>query len=277
MSIFLRACYHGSYNVEQLIGEVDLCLNVTARDTSGFSLQHIYTITQRNQYICEVARIWALEQSADPELPCTLGLDLQANAPCCFSLDLHLFIQAVKDNNPQLYLPLAVSVAHFMWYPPKACSSGAVRFAGRCLEHFCGLAYQLKVSLPACYSYMEDVLLNCLTIGSVFSACGGWGRLVNKSNLCLPLCGWTGTSRNSQLAWCQMLVALAFFFNQMNNDEYKLVAPLAPLPASKRPHFTSSCHTIPHLPADSVPSAGISNGSPGNWSLSSGFGRCSPE
>ncbi|KAJ9057389.1 hypothetical protein DSO57_1023149 [Entomophthora muscae] len=36
--IFLGACYHGSYNLEQLIGEVDLCLHVTAKDTSSFSL-----------------------------------------------------------------------------------------------------------------------------------------------------------------------------------------------------------------------------------------------
>ncbi|KAJ9067205.1 hypothetical protein DSO57_1001842 [Entomophthora muscae] len=111
-----------------------------------------------------------------------------------------------------------MSVAHFMWYPPKVCSSGAVGFAGHCLEHFYGLAYQSKVSLPACYSYMEDVLLNCLTIGSAFSACGGWRLLVNKSNLCLPLCSWTGMSRNSQLAWYQMLVALTLVHNQMDND-----------------------------------------------------------
>ncbi|KAJ9083677.1 hypothetical protein DSO57_1032360 [Entomophthora muscae] len=139
--ICLGACYPSSYNVEQLIGEVELCLHVTARDTSGFSLQHVYTITQRNQYVCEAASIWALEQSANPELSHTPGMDLQANTPCCFSLALCLFVQAVKDNNPQLYLPLAVSVAHFMWYPPKACFSGAVGFAGRFLEHFCGLAY----------------------------------------------------------------------------------------------------------------------------------------
>ncbi|KAJ9075368.1 hypothetical protein DSO57_1036831 [Entomophthora muscae] len=84
-------------------------------------------------------------------------------------------------------------------------------------------------------------------------------------------------SRNSQLAWCQLLVALAFVCNQMDNDEYKLVAPLVSLSASKRPLSTSSCHSIPHLPADSVPSTGTSNGTPGNWSLSSGSGRCSPE
>ncbi|KAJ9063302.1 hypothetical protein DSO57_1001739 [Entomophthora muscae] len=164
-----------------------------------------------------------------------------------------------------------------MWYPPKACSSGAVGFAGCCLEHFCGLAYQSKVSLPACYSYMEDVLLDCLTIGSSFSACGGWGRLVNKSNLCLPLCGWTSMSCNSQLVWCQMLVALAFFRNQMDNDEYKLVAPLVSLSASKRPCSASSCCSIPCLPAGSVPSAGTSNRPPGNGSPSSGSERCSPE
>ncbi|KAJ9074820.1 hypothetical protein DSO57_1002664 [Entomophthora muscae] len=164
-----------------------------------------------------------------------------------------------------------------MWYPPEVCSSGAVGFSGRCLEHFCGLAYQSKVSLPACYSYMEDLLLDCLTIGSVFSARGGWGRLVNKGNLCLPLCGWTSMSRNSQLAWCQMLVALAFVCNQMDNDEYKLVAPLVPLSASKRPCSASSCCSIPHLPAGSVPSAGTLNRPPGNGSPSSGSGRCSPE
>ncbi|KAJ9050416.1 hypothetical protein DSO57_1014639 [Entomophthora muscae] len=67
--ICLGALYHGSYDVEQLIGEVDLCLHVTAKDTSGFSSQHVYTITQRNQYVREVTCIWALEQSADSELP----------------------------------------------------------------------------------------------------------------------------------------------------------------------------------------------------------------
>ncbi|KAJ9064880.1 hypothetical protein DSO57_1025602 [Entomophthora muscae] len=134
--ISLDACYHSSYNVEWLIGEVDLCLHVTAKDTSGFSLQHVYTITQHNQYVHEVACIWALEQSTNSELPCTLGLDLQANAPCCFSLALCLFVQEMKENNPQFYLPLAAFVAHFMWYPPKACSSSAVGFAGCCLEHF---------------------------------------------------------------------------------------------------------------------------------------------
>ncbi|KAJ9079820.1 hypothetical protein DSO57_1031610 [Entomophthora muscae] len=124
---------------------------------------------------------------------------------------------------------------------------------------------------------MEDVLLDCLTIGSAFSACGGWGRLVNKDNLCLPLCGWTSMSHNSQLAWCQMLVALVFVCNQMDNDKHKLIAPLVPLSASKLPCSTSSHHSIPHLPADSVPSTGTSNGTPGNWSLSSSSGRCSPE
>ncbi|KAJ9053618.1 hypothetical protein DSO57_1022525 [Entomophthora muscae] len=99
---------------------------------------------------------------------------------------------------------------------------------------------------------MKDVLINCLTIGSVFSACGGWGRLVNKGNLCLPLCGWTGMSYNSQLAWCQMLVALAFVCNQIGKDEYKLVAPLVPLSASKRPCSTPSCHSILHIPTGSA-------------------------
>ncbi|KAJ9065609.1 hypothetical protein DSO57_1017718 [Entomophthora muscae] len=164
-----------------------------------------------------------------------------------------------------------------MWYPPKVCSSGAVGFAGRCLEHLRRLAYQSKIFFPECYSYMEDVLLDCLTIGSTFSACGGWGRLVNKSNLCLPLCSWTSMSRSSQLAWCQMLVALAFVRNQMDNDEYKFVAPLVPLSVSKHPFSASSCCSFPCLPAGSVPSAGTSNRPPGNGSPSSGSERCSPE
>ncbi|KAJ9074346.1 hypothetical protein DSO57_1007498 [Entomophthora muscae] len=164
-----------------------------------------------------------------------------------------------------------------MWYLPKVCSSSAVGFAGRCLEHFHRLAYQSKVSLPECYSYMEDVLLNCLTIGSAFSACGGWGHLVNKSHLCLPLCGWTGMSCNSQLAWCQMLVALAFVHNQMDNDEYKLVASLVPLSASKLPCSAPSCCSISCLPAGGVPSAGTSNRPPGNGSPSSGSECCSSE
>ncbi|KAJ9063702.1 hypothetical protein DSO57_1038184 [Entomophthora muscae] len=124
---------------------------------------------------------------------------------------------------------------------------------------------------------MENVLLNCLTIGSAFSACGGWGCLVSKGNLCLPLCGWTGMSRNSQLAWCQMLVALAFVCNQMDNDEYKLVAPLVPLSTLKCPCSTPNRHFIPHLPADSVHSTGTSSKTPGNWSLSSSSKCCPSE
>ncbi|KAJ9067385.1 hypothetical protein DSO57_1000294 [Entomophthora muscae] len=184
-------------------------------------------------------------------------------------------MQAVKNNNLQLYLSLAVSVAHFMWYPPKVCSSGAVGFAGHCLKHFCGLVYQSKVSLTACYFYMEDVLLNCLNIGSGFSACGGWGCLVSEGNLCLPLCSWTGMSSNSQLAWCQMLMALAFVCNQMDNNKYSLVAPLVPLSVLKRPCSSPNCCLIPHLPADNAPFIGTSGKTPGNQPFSSGS-RCCP-
>ncbi|KAJ9078279.1 hypothetical protein DSO57_1008409 [Entomophthora muscae] len=156
-----------------------------------------------------------------------------------------------------------MSVAHFMWYPSEACFSGAVGFAECCLKNFCGLAYQYKVSLPACYSYMEDVLLNCLTIGSAFSSCGSWGRLVSKGNLCLPLCGWK--------------MALAFVCNQIDNDKYKLVAPLVPLSVLKRPHSTPSCHSIPHLSSDGVPSMVTSRKAPSNQSPSSGSKHCPSE
>ncbi|KAJ9057388.1 hypothetical protein DSO57_1023148 [Entomophthora muscae] len=162
-----------------------------------------------------------------------------------------------------------------MWYPPEMCSSGAVGFAGCCLKHFCRLAYQSKISLLARYSYMEDVLLDCLTIGSAFSACSGWGRLVNKGNLCLPLCSWTRMSQNSQLAWCQMLVALVFVSNQMDNDEYELVAPLVPLSSSKRLCSNPSCQSIPCLPADSAPSTDTSSKISANHPRSSGS-RCCP-
>ncbi|KAJ9086414.1 hypothetical protein DSO57_1004473 [Entomophthora muscae] len=124
---------------------------------------------------------------------------------------------------------------------------------------------------------MEDVLLDCLTIGSAFSARSGWGHLVNKNNLWLPLCSWTGISRDSQLAWCQILVALAFVCNQMENDEYKLVAPLVPLSASKRPCTFPSCCSIPCLPAGGIPSAGTSNRPPGDGSPTSGSERPSSE
>ncbi|KAJ9063520.1 hypothetical protein DSO57_1000099 [Entomophthora muscae] len=84
-------------------------------------------------------------------------------------------------------------------------------------------------------------------------------------------------SHNSQLAWCQMLVALAFVRNQMDNDEYKLVAPLVPLSTSKCPLSASSCCSIPHLPAGGVPSAGTSGKTPGNKFSSSGSIHCPSE
>ncbi|KAJ9090296.1 hypothetical protein DSO57_1003824 [Entomophthora muscae] len=83
---------------------------------------------------------------------------------------------------------------------------------------------------------MEDVLLDCLTMGSAFSAHGRWGSLVSEGNLCLSLCSWT--------------VALAFVHNQMDNKKYKLV----PLSALKHPCSAPNRCSIPHLPADNVPS-----------------------
>ncbi|KAJ9070324.1 hypothetical protein DSO57_1009168 [Entomophthora muscae] len=59
-----------------------------------------------------------------------------------------------------------------------------------------------------------------------------------------------------------MLVALAFVHNQMNNNKYKLVAPLAPLSVSKHPCSAPNCCSIPHLPADNVPSTGTSGKTP---------------
>ncbi|KAJ9056240.1 hypothetical protein DSO57_1035247 [Entomophthora muscae] len=84
-------------------------------------------------------------------------------------------------------------------------------------------------------------------------------------------------SRNSQLTWCQMLVALASVRNQMDNDEYKFIAPLFPLSTLKRPCSTPSCHFIPHLPADSKYSPGTSGKTPGNHPSSSGSRHCPPE
>ncbi|KAJ9062165.1 hypothetical protein DSO57_1013446 [Entomophthora muscae] len=92
---------------------------------------------------------------------------------------------------------------------------------------------------------MEDVLIDCLTIGSALSTCGGWGRLVSEDNLCLPLCGWT--------------------------------PPLVPSSTLKHPCSTPSHHSIPHLPADSVPSTGTSSKTTGNQFLSSGSKRCPSE
>ncbi|KAJ9085835.1 hypothetical protein DSO57_1010175 [Entomophthora muscae] len=84
-------------------------------------------------------------------------------------------------------------------------------------------------------------------------------------------------SRNSQLAWCQMLVALAFVHNQMDNDEYELVFPLVPCLTSKRPCSNPSCQSIPHLPAASAPSTGTSSKIPANWSRPSGSRSCPSE
>ncbi|KAJ9056931.1 hypothetical protein DSO57_1027450 [Entomophthora muscae] len=84
-------------------------------------------------------------------------------------------------------------------------------------------------------------------------------------------------SHNSQLAWCQILMALAFVRNQMDNDEYELVAPLVPRLTSKRPCSNTSCHSIPHLPADSAPSTGTSSKIPANYSRPFGSRRCPPE
>ncbi|KAJ9064879.1 hypothetical protein DSO57_1025601 [Entomophthora muscae] len=84
-------------------------------------------------------------------------------------------------------------------------------------------------------------------------------------------------SRNSQLAWCQILVALAFVCNQMDNDEYELVAPLVPCSTSKRPCSNPSCCSIPHLPSDSALSTGTSSKIPANHSRPSGSRRCPSE
>ncbi|KAJ9074455.1 hypothetical protein DSO57_1006105 [Entomophthora muscae] len=143
-----------------------------------------------------------------------------------------------------------------MWYPPKACFSGAIGFAGCCLKNFCGLAYQSKVSLPACYSYIEDVLLDCLTIGSAFSAC------VRKIFACL-------------CAVELVCPAIPRWLDAKYNNEYKLVASLVPLSVSKHSCSAPNRYSIPHLLADNVLSTGTSGKTPSNQPSSSGS-RCCP-
>ncbi|KAJ9076294.1 hypothetical protein DSO57_1027704 [Entomophthora muscae] len=83
---------------------------------------------------------------------------------------------------------------------------------------------------------MEDALMDCLSIGAVFSACGGWGCLVSVSQLRLPLCNWTSMLRNSQLAWAQMLVILAHMHQLLDDACYLF-------PAHKRPVVSIQCPT----------------------------------
>ncbi|KAJ9078811.1 hypothetical protein DSO57_1002872 [Entomophthora muscae] len=144
-----------------------------------------------------------------------------------------------------------------MWYPPKACSSDAVGFVGHCLEHFCRLSYQSK-ALPSLLVVDGDVLL---ARGIVACLCA-------VGSVCPAILNWLGTK-----CWCQMLVVLAFVHNQMDNDEYKLVASLVPLSTLKHPHSTPSCHFIPYLPADNAPSTGTSGKTPGDQPFSSGSRR----
>ncbi|KAJ9082364.1 hypothetical protein DSO57_1005229 [Entomophthora muscae] len=67
---------------------------------------------------------------------------------------------------------------------------------------------------------MKDALMNCLLIGAVFSACGGWGCLVPVSQLCLPPCNCASMSWDSQLDWAQMLVVLVHVHQCLDDDFY---------------------------------------------------------
>ncbi|KAJ9080913.1 hypothetical protein DSO57_1019882 [Entomophthora muscae] len=82
---------------------------------------------------------------------------------------------------------------------------------------------------------MEDALMDCLLIGAVFSACGGWGCLVPVSQLCLPLCNWTSMLRNLQLAWAQLLVILAHVRQRFDDDCYLFPAHKRPVVSIQRP------------------------------------------
>ncbi|KAJ9065697.1 hypothetical protein DSO57_1016928 [Entomophthora muscae] len=91
---------------------------------------------------------------------------------------------------------------------------------------------------------MEEALMDCLSIGAAFSACGGWGLLVPMSQLRLPLCNWTSMSQNSQLAWSQMLVILVHVHQRLDNNCYLLPAHKRPVVNLQRP-TKHPCHSDP--------------------------------
>ncbi|KAJ9069267.1 hypothetical protein DSO57_1020079 [Entomophthora muscae] len=91
------------------------------------------------------------------------------------------------------------------------------------------------------YSYIEDTLMDCLLIGAVFTACGGWGHLVPVSQLCLPLCNWSFESWNSQLAWTQMLMILAYVCQRLDDNQYLFPAHKRPLVSIWRPNKHPHC------------------------------------
>ncbi|KAJ9082820.1 hypothetical protein DSO57_1000805 [Entomophthora muscae] len=88
---------------------------------------------------------------------------------------------------------------------------------------------------------MEDALMDCLSIGAAFSACGDWGRLVSVSQLHLPLCNWTSMLWNSQLAWAQILVILAHVLQHLDDNHYLFPAHERLVVNIQRPTKHSCC------------------------------------
>ncbi|KAJ9059562.1 hypothetical protein DSO57_1001104 [Entomophthora muscae] len=86
------------------------------------------------------------------------------------------------------------------------------------------------------YSYIEDALMDCLSIGAAFSACSGWGCLVPVSQLFLLLCNQSSMFQNSQLAWVQMLMILTHVRQRLDDNCYLF-------PAHKRPVISIQCPT----------------------------------
>ncbi|KAJ9088656.1 hypothetical protein DSO57_1020987 [Entomophthora muscae] len=236
--------YHGCSNASCLAAEVRLGLQSTSLVPGKISAQYAHTITSCNEFIDKVTQIWALELAANLLFHQTLYLPIQANTSWRFLATFKVFLSAVNTGDASFYLPLAAAACHFMWYTPDSYQPGQPGYTGCCLEHYQALAYQLWVPLPMAYSYMEDTLIDCLSIGAAFSDHGGWGCLVPVIQLCLPLCNWSSMLQNSQLAWAQMLVILAHVRQRLEDYHYLFPAHECPVISIQHP-TKHPCHSDP--------------------------------
>ena len=161
---------------------------------------------RRAWLIDQVIQLWARPIPAVPNFHESLGASFRNRAEHRIHGAVRTLVRDINEGRPDRYLPTAAMIGHFFLHPPARIHDGRDNYLERCLDYFRGTLDRANFDAPVGYCSKEDLFVDLLAIGALFSAVSGWQRLGLDSGLELPLFSWTSMTTDSQRLWVRTLL-----------------------------------------------------------------------
>ena len=201
---------HPGYDVDVLRDTVLAAFATAGPVSRGRTAMEALVVERRAWLVEQAIQVWARPVPAMPNYHANLGATFRNKVECRVSSAVRVMVRDINEGRPDRYLPTAAMLGHFFLHPPKRLDDGRDNYLERCLDYFRGTLERTQFDVPHGYRSKEDLFVDLLAMGSLFTAVSGWQRLGLDSGLALPLHSWESMTTDSQRLWARTLLALSF-------------------------------------------------------------------